>query len=419
MGGITAGILGFTVVCLVFGLLLGLIRGSKRAIIRIIIIVLCGVGAFFLKGVVADSVKTVDIGGKTLDEMIGTALPSEIPESVSTLINNLIAIIISFVSYFIIFFLLQFVSWMIIFPICKLIFCGKDRRLKRELKEKGEKYKRHRLIGMLIGALQGLVVAFLVCAPLNGLLVRANDFANINLGGETIGEKLPEGIGLSEYADSAVCKVYSATGDWYFVALTTADGTSFSDASGAIVAVAGFASEVTALTESMDSFNFDEGLTVENATTLKNTLYKLDEIVDNMSDGSKELIEEVLQDVIKAVAKGDDSTNDISNFLPEDFSFSDVNFSSIGDAVVTIAEASENGDTEVSKTQADTIINALAENEVIVNALESTMGSSESSGIAGGLDATSKENIEAAISDNATIQNNPELKDKIMKLLGL
>ena len=68
MGDIfTTIIMGFTIFCIVWGFLLGLIRGGNRSILRFIMILGCAVGAFFLKDLLIDVAMTLEIEGQNVE----------------------------------------------------------------------------------------------------------------------------------------------------------------------------------------------------------------------------------------------------------------------------------------------------------------------------------------------------------------
>ena len=56
-------ILIVTITTVAVGLLLGLLRGSRRAVLRLLLVLLCVVGAYFLKDVVTGLLMKTDIQG--------------------------------------------------------------------------------------------------------------------------------------------------------------------------------------------------------------------------------------------------------------------------------------------------------------------------------------------------------------------
>ena len=62
MGYVTLGVLVLTGVALLFGTLFGLIRGSRRALLRLILVIISAVGAILLRGVLVNFVINLHIG---------------------------------------------------------------------------------------------------------------------------------------------------------------------------------------------------------------------------------------------------------------------------------------------------------------------------------------------------------------------
>ena len=201
MNTIAMGILIFTLVSLLFGALYGRMRGRNRAILRLALIVLSVVLAILLRGTVVDAIMGINVGDGTIKESMSSAFGDSLPESMQSLIFALVEIMIGLMAFFLLFIALQFVTWLILFPILKIFV------KKGENKRKGA--------GALVGLAQGLVIAFVICAPLTGILVQIDKIASIEMNGKPL-VKLPEELGISEFVSSAPGKVYNSTGGWFF-----------------------------------------------------------------------------------------------------------------------------------------------------------------------------------------------------------
>ena len=147
---------------IVVGILLGLMRGSRRSVLRLVLVLLCAVGAYFLKNIVAEKIMTVQIQGQTLTEIIINAISqiSEQAASLGEVLVPIVQILITVVVFLLLFEVLLFLTWAIVFPLCKLFV------------KKGK--KKHALVGGLVGAVQGVAVAFVLCVIVNGLLVNVD-----------------------------------------------------------------------------------------------------------------------------------------------------------------------------------------------------------------------------------------------------
>ncbi len=265
MGTVTVTVLGLTLVGMLFGALFGLLRGRDRALLRLALVILSAALALALRGVVVDAVMNVSIEGATLQATLMESFSSDgagIPEGLRNLIFVLIEIVIGFVSYFVLLFALRFLTWMLFFPFLKLIIRKfENKRVRNILAEKGTEntesvivdaaasaeptvknasggaeaepnrkitrkdrkmyVKKHRGIGALVGLLQGVLLAYFLLAPMTCLLTQVDRIASVKIGGEALLE-MPEDVGLSEYSESAIGKIYNTTGHWFYNMMATA-----------------------------------------------------------------------------------------------------------------------------------------------------------------------------------------------------
>ena len=105
-----------------FGALWGLIRGRNRAILRLVIVVLCLVIALAARGTVVDMLMEVDTGDGSLRESILEAITGaemDLPESMQSLVFALVEIVAGLVVFLMSFIVLGIVS-MLVFWILKL-----------------------------------------------------------------------------------------------------------------------------------------------------------------------------------------------------------------------------------------------------------------------------------------------------------
>ena len=140
------------IVPLVIGMLFGMLRGSRRAALRLVLVLLCVVAAFCLRGVVTNAVLSMPVDGQTLEQ----AIISQLPEDAAQLGDNLMPIVrllVTVVLFLTLFFVIKFISWVIIYPLCKLFV--KKARIKKD----GTRGKKHALIGGVIGLVQGAALA--------------------------------------------------------------------------------------------------------------------------------------------------------------------------------------------------------------------------------------------------------------------
>ncbi len=412
MGDISTIIMGFTIFCIVWGFLLGLIRGSNRSILRCIIIVGCAVGAFFLKDVLIESAMSLEIEGETLEDMlVGSMMEAnELPEYLSQLIISLIEVIVGLVCFLVLFFVLQFVSWITIFPILK-IFVRKG-------------IKRRRLLGGIVGVLQGVIIAFVICSPITGAIVQVDKMSGLKFGEQTVGEmaELPD---FSDYLDSPIASIYTSTGSWFFDAITTytdneGNKITLDDTVQAAETGTKVVEEVEKITSSLEGLNdpnsekSDSEILRDVATSLGN----IDEAIAETSDGGKQVLQQVIASVGEMMSKeegdGDSSsteTTDKINEIIENLDVEKIDFGAAAEAIEGIADYLDKEEGEpITQETVEKIVNGLAGNEVIIEMIP------EDTQLVAITDETEKQNFIDAI-ENTDLSD--EDKNKLMEILGL
>lgn len=224
MGYVTIGVLGLTALVLIASVLFGVIRGARRSILRLILILVCGVGAFLLRNVVKDLLLNLQIEGESFSQVLMSTL-GELPESLANLFNSLFDVLFVLIVYLLVFYALRFVTWILVYPFLKLIIRATERKKDIISKKRG--------LGALFGLLQGLLIIIMAVAPISGMVSSVDRFVQLNFGteegllDEATEEKL-NSIGLIGYHDSTVGSIYDKVGGWYLdiVSSTTReDGT--------------------------------------------------------------------------------------------------------------------------------------------------------------------------------------------------
>lgn len=387
MGIITLAVLGLTAVGLLFGALFGAIRGRARALLRLILVVLSAVLAFALRGFVVDLVMDINVEGATLKETLISGFGSgeeAMPAGMQNLVFALLEIIIGFVSYFILLFVIRLLTWIFIFPFLKLIIrSAEKKRLKRELgddyyntkrrtRKKMAKKKRHRGAGALIGLAQGVLVAFFLFAPLTGLLVQVDKLTSIKINGEAMLE-LPAEIGVKEYPDSFMGKIYNTTGHWYYNMMTTTK-----DADGNEVSLDATLNILTTLLDVVDTTaSLEEDLNIlsdENATP-EEKIDALDALGDKLISVGNSMgeLDQNTMDMIKDLATdmmGEDVSQDEIDEMME--MFTKEFFVEAGNGIKAFAtyEKAKNEETTLTQEDVNDIVNKAYKGISIVGEFE-------------------------------------------------
>lgn len=407
-------VLGFTAAAIIFGALFGLMRGRNRAILRLVLIVLSVILAVVLKDVLASAIMDFKIDGTSINEMISEELMKsgeKLPEQIQDLIFTLVEIVIGLVVFFLLFIVIRLISWMIIFPIAKIFV------------HKGE--KKRALWGGLIGALQGVVIALVICAPASGIMTQLDKLSEMKVDGKEMIE-LPEEIGIQGYVDSTACKVYNTAGGWFFDMISTAEDEngnkiSIEDTCDIVNTVAGLADTVTDLTDSLDSMSV-AATPQEQVTSIKNVGNSLIEIgnsINGLSGDAKNVVQNVMDSVKDMVAPEGEEIDDALASALDNLDINSLDLVSVGEAMNGIASYIEKTSDEFENTEPVTqeeindIVNGFANNTFILDIIVS-----DSSDVPQIIDADDdmKSMFETAV-ESTSISD--EYKESLRKLLGL
>lgn len=159
MNYIELGFWGITALALVLGIVLGAVRGTNRSVLRLILVLVSVVAAFFMKDWLTNIILGIKVGDNTLQQTIINALGEDFAEMGDTVII-MVKVMASVLVFLAAFYLLKLLTWMIVYPLCKLFV------------KKGK--KKHAIIGAVIGLVQGVVVALCICVPLGGFVAQTN-----------------------------------------------------------------------------------------------------------------------------------------------------------------------------------------------------------------------------------------------------
>lgn len=364
-----------TILPIALGLLLGILRGSRRSILRIVLIAVCVAVAFLCSGALTDTLCGIDVGdGKTLDQAIAGMLGEQFSGAQDVLLA-IAKSIINVISFLAIFTVTQFLTWIIVFPIFKIFI------------KKGE--KPHRIIGGAVGAVQGVVVALVLCIMLNGLffnvgkiaasadamtggdkpaqtaMIVANAEGESGSGDPSSDNSMKDVLKMfTEYGDSGVSSMYNAIGGGIFnmVAKTTINEKEYTleGQINAFKAVADMYSSITPyLTEGNEkAIDFSAGI-VECADSIKDLCDELDKINNGLSDESKDTI----NTLIATVASGSGVDINLSSV-----DFKQVDFKKEGQVISDLASYAQKEN--FTQTDAEKIVADVFESDVIIAVLE-------------------------------------------------
>ena len=143
-------------------------------------------------------------------------------------------------------------------------------------------------------------------------------------------------MGLYDYPESTVAKVYDTVGGWLYKEISTVEGVDGNDTNiqaqiGAVQAGAQMVESVTKLTE----VNFEEGLTENTVNTIVDIFNELDTIKQDMSPESVAALDSLIQEAITPML------GEMAEELPIDLSkisFAEVDFATEGEVVESFYE---------------------------------------------------------------------------------
>lgn len=344
-------LIGITAYFLFFGIIFGLKRGFVRSLVRLVTVGVAFAIAWFCKGAYVAAVLDFELNGQSIRAAFD-GMAAEMG-AISGVVSSLVEIVLGVLLFILVFLVLKFLT-AIVSAILGVFFP-----------------KGHRGLGLLVGLLQGALIAFCVCAPLNGVLLDMQKIMAIELDGNAIvdaesKEKMGKyGLDLDKYKESGVANFYTSIGKGFYDALAGAeneDGESvtLSGYVDATVATSKLADELTALSE----INFENGLTAENRDAISQTFKNLNAIKGDMSKEAKTAVNDMIGAVIADA--GEEMPEQVQKIL-EDFDIEKVDFEKEGDVILDLYDYAQNETTEV--TAAD-LVESLAQSTVILPAIE-------------------------------------------------
>lgn len=429
MNYVELGIWVITGIALVFSIIMGLVRGSRRATLRLVLILLCAVVTFLLKDYVTNMIlnTTVTESGvqMTLQEYVLSILPEEMAELGESVVIPLVKVIVGVVVFVVLFWALKLVSWMILYPICKLFV------------KKGE--KKHAGFGGLIGLVQGVAIALCFCVPLSGLVVQVNRVIPMmdQLGSaETMSVEASEGEGSSDgaiisedvqqmlvdFEQGPIGSFYGKTCAPLFdficsVKIEAEDGTNrnvtLSGQIDALQAMLDIVKEFNEASEQLSELNFSD---LSSLSDLKQTFEKLDDITGDLSDEAKSTINSVVSAAIDMISAPEDAEDSVKELVEEmkdvlkETDFTEIKFSKELDIIEDLADTLEKG-TDITSEDISATINSVSESALLIPVLESMDTTLE-------LEDATKAHLEEVFAD-LPADTNQETVDLLKKLLGL
>lgn len=342
---LSIAIIAIAGVAVLFGFLLGLKRGFDKSLIRIILVAVALVAAWLLREQITNWIMNITVSsGKTVAQTITEAIPADYANFADMIlpIVKMITCVAVFIASFII---LQFATWLI-----GLIVGVFFRRTNA------------RLLGGVIGLVQGALVAFAIIIPLNGAILSTEKLTSLEINGEQP-LNVQEYVDFTEYKESQVCKFVSKIGDGIYAQLASVKVESgecknLDDQIDAFVAGVKIAEQAQKFNE-IDTSN---GLDENSVAQIKQILADIDEIKGQLTPAQKS----ALNEMVVAASDALGLTDSIA-----DIDITEVDFTSEG-AILDKALAYQNGEI-LDAEAAQELVNSLAESKFILPLADGNM----------------------------------------------
>ncbi len=355
---ITLVIIALSILSIGLGLLLGLFRGFGNSLLRLGLIVVSIIFAFIFKDTLTNFILNYKINDVTIEATIIQSIPEEY-RNVSEIIIPILKILAGIITFLIIFIVLQIITF-IIFKILK-IFINKIG-------------KKNKLFGLIVGTVQGILVALTICVPLSGLINNVNKISNIKVYDNEKKEEVALidvsqfdeslNLGLNKYPSSFIGKIYIENFDFLFKMLSSTTNANNEKITldgqiDALVSTVSIANEVMKIS----NVDFSSGLNANNVNDVTDMLRNLQTIKDSLDDESINTINQLVNTIANNIS--DEANVDLS-----DFDLSTINFNTEANVIDEVykASSSENID-DVDFTD---LINNLKDSTLILPLVSSS-----------------------------------------------
>ncbi len=219
---------------LVLGFLFGFMKGLKKSALRLafffVSIVIAAIITPYISRLILDIQITYEGSLTSIEEIILSAIKNSSPEvnevmtaspTLATLVENMPVMLVNLVSFVLLCYIVNLVGWVIYLVIASAFFKKNETTVDETGKKVKSKRKSWRILGGVVGAAQGLVLAFLTFLPLSGIVGMYNDLStaqvvsadegassNLSLSAQFINENVPDDVKvyLDAYSDSAIAK---------------------------------------------------------------------------------------------------------------------------------------------------------------------------------------------------------------------
>ena len=381
---ITLVIIALSILSIGLGLLFGLFRGFGNSLLRLGLIVVSIIFAFIFKGTLTNFILNYKINDVTIEATIIQSIPEEY-RNVSEIIIPILKILAGIIAFLIIFIVLQIITY-IVFKILK-IFINKIG-------------KKNKLFGLIVGGVQGVLVALTLCVPLSGLINNVNKISNIKVYDNEKKEEVAL-IDVSQF-DESLNLGYIENFDFLFKMLSSTTNSNNETVTldgqiDALVSTVKIANEVMKIS----NVDFSSGLNANNVSDVTDMLRNLQTIKDSLDDESINTINQLVNTIASNIT--DEANIDLSNF-----DLSTINFTTEANIIDEVYKASNSEN--IDDVDFTNLINNLKDSTLILPLVSS-------SDVVVDVNATKKEEIKGTIA--ALSDCDDKTKEDLKKLFNI
>ena len=203
MGLVSLVILAITGFCLIFSMLGGFLKGGKRAVLRLIIVVAVLVCIFLFREKITEVVFRASYDGKTIEQLLEEKIPSEYWKY-KDIIWPIFMILSSMILFIVGLFVCELLSLIIYYILAIFV---------KPRKNEYGRVKKHPLIGLLVGTVQGVIMAIAYCNVFTGVTANVQTLESIELNGKKMIDESTiqiagKNLGVEEYNNSQIGVLY-------------------------------------------------------------------------------------------------------------------------------------------------------------------------------------------------------------------
>ena len=407
MNTITVCVVGFSCLFIALGALFGVTRQRNRSLARLILMAVSFVMAILLKDIIADAIINIPYNDGTLGaHLLSTFYKSDVILSpdIKFLLISIIETIVSFLVFLVTFGILSLISWLVGFQILKLVVA--------------KEFKPNAWQCVIIGIVQGILVAYLLCTPFTVMAVEVNKINNLTYQNQQMFEFVDKQE-LNGYANSAVSKVYYNSGKWFFdIISSTKDSTGnkmeIDEATDLAITSIKLSEAFTNMAPNLE--NISEMSESSKLIALEKTQKEIEtigKILSKLDYNSKVVLQDMMPGIKETITFNYGKPSEPINCCLDNLTFATIKYTKLENCLHNVITVVENGsNSNLTQEQVDSAINVFIDNPWIMDLF------STNDGVCSLVNVNDDSEIYFVIAiNNADISN--EYKENLYTLFGI